>query len=143
MIEELAMKVPMVSMTVGAMLLLHGCGGNGPEKGSGPEDVPGKPMKAHLRLIQEITRGDYTIYHPRPHRTHVREVEHLFDCKEAYPWLIAAMDSRDPAVVETVMFYWNTSAAPGPLTRESLQEWYDVPNDQLKFDGAMWRPQRQ
>jgi len=83
-------------------------------------------------LIHQIEQGEYTLYEPYRHaifvdpdqELHVREVVELFKHKEAYPWLIEALESDDPYVAKTVRIHFGSSNTPGAFTSESLREWY-------------------
>ena len=107
---------------------------------SGTSRKNDKQLARYEELIQRVERGDYTTYRSRPHMVRVKEVQELFQYKEAYPWLINAINSKDEAVSATVMDFWNSSDNPGTFSKESMQKWYDVPDEQLQFDGFMWRP---
>ena len=122
------------------MLLLPGCG---TERGSG---VSGADENAATckRLIAQIESGRYTTYRSRRHWTgdvvRVNEIHEFFKHKEAYPWLIRALDSKDENVAGTVMDFFCSSSTPGSLNPESLLRYYAVPDNELVWNGFMWRP---
>jgi len=110
--------------------------------------LDGRPQPAHVRadidikkVIVNIERGDYTIMHPRPHITVAAEMLRLFEIKEAYPWLIDALDSRDPVVQETAEYGFAASGVPGPINSASLRVWYSsTPTSEWVYDGVLWEP---
>jgi hypothetical protein len=93
------------------------------------------------KVTESIERGDYTIMHPRPHITVAAEMLRLFEIKEAYPWLIDALDSPDPVVQETAEYGFAASGVPGPISSTSLRAWYSsTPQIDWVYDGALWEP---
>ena len=99
-----------------------------------------KQQPAYMVTISAIEHGHYTTYQPRPGMVLIRGVGALFECKKAYPWLIAAIDSKDPLLARSVLQYWYVSNTPGSFTRKSLTKWYNVPDSDLVWDGVLWQP---
>jgi len=92
-------------------------------------------------LVQRLDEGGYTAYNSRPHIIGIQEVDALFKIKEAYPWLIEAMEHPDPVVAQAVTQYFQTSSVPGAIARESLLQWYGkVPMSEWVRGGVLWEP---
>ena len=99
----------------------------------------------HIELIQKVESGTYSVQRvPNtlfPGETvYITEITELFHYKEAYPWLIAAIESGNEEVSNAVLNFFYTSNTPCGITREALLEWYDVPENELSWTGIMWEP---
>jgi len=96
------------------------------------------------QLIAKIGAGKYTTYRSKRFWTEdavrVREIGELAEMKEAYPWLIRAMNHKDKNVAETARELFVASGTVGAIVPESLLEWYDVPDNELIWKGFMWEP---
>lgn len=100
-------------------------------------------------VIESIEAGDYTTYKAFPDSQFgakdvmlVREMQGLFKCKEAYWWLIQALDSTNMDVARTAEFGFAASSTPGSITAVSLRQWYrTVPMPQWVYRGALWEPE--
>ncbi len=121
------------------VLLVLGCG-----RTPAAKPAEGSPVTTYQQLIAKIDRGEYTTF--VSHRfwagdvVRVREVTELFKYKEAYPWLIRAVEGLDEKVAETAREGFNSSGTPGSFTTESLRRYYAVPDNQLVWTGVLWEP---
>jgi len=105
---------------------------------SADTDGPSAPL---AKRIADIEAKRYTTYRNRPHMVLVREVQELFEIKEAYPWLIEAMDSDDELVARTVQYEFTSSGTPGAITAQGLRQWYATqPPEQWVYRGGLWEP---
>jgi hypothetical protein len=118
-----------------AAILLIGCG-----KPAKTNPVAQQNPPRYKQLIFQIEQGKYTTYRSQPHVVLVKEVQELFDYKEAYPWLIRALDSKDEYIACTVSYHFDTLRVPESRTSAALLKWYSVPENQLFWNGYMWVP---
>ena len=131
-------------MIVCSMGLYGGCNRTEPEPERESSQTAVRPRWSVL--IRTIEQGHYTVKKepPTEHRIggrlHVEELVELFHYKEAYPWLIRAIDSEDEVIASYARYIWSSSNTQGRFTSEALGRWYDVPQDKWEWCYGMWQP---